>query len=60
MGSAGGDAVRRAFDVLVAGTALLLSSPLLLLAMAAVRLESRGRHTLKSLEGEREVFRVLD
>jgi lipopolysaccharide/colanic/teichoic acid biosynthesis glycosyltransferase len=42
MGSPGGNAVRRAFDVLVAGTALLLASPLLLLAMAAVRLESRG------------------
>jgi len=31
-----------------------------LLAGSNVRLESRGRHTLKGLEGEREVFRVLD
>jgi class 3 adenylate cyclase len=30
-----------------------------LLAGSNVRLESRGRHTLKGLEGEREIFRVL-
>ena len=30
-----------------------------LLAGSSVRLESRGRHLLKGLEGEREVFRVL-
>ena len=34
--------VRRAFDVVVAGTALLVASPVLLLAIVAVRLESRG------------------
>ena len=34
--------MRRAFDVLVAGTALLVSSPLLLAATLAIRLESRG------------------
>ena len=34
---------RRAFDVLVAATALLASSPLLLVAAIAIRLESRGR-----------------
>jgi lipopolysaccharide/colanic/teichoic acid biosynthesis glycosyltransferase len=34
--------VRRAFDVVVAGTALLVASPLLALAIVAVRLESRG------------------
>jgi lipopolysaccharide/colanic/teichoic acid biosynthesis glycosyltransferase len=34
--------VRRAFDVLVAGTALLLASPLLLVAIVAIRLESKG------------------
>jgi len=33
---------RRAFDVAVAGTALVLSAPLLALAALAVRLESRG------------------
>ena len=33
---------RRAFDVVVAGTALLLASPLLLAAVVAIRLESRG------------------
>jgi lipopolysaccharide/colanic/teichoic acid biosynthesis glycosyltransferase len=33
---------RRAFDVAVAGTALLLASPLLALAMLAIRLESPG------------------
>jgi lipopolysaccharide/colanic/teichoic acid biosynthesis glycosyltransferase len=34
--------VRRAFDVLVAGTALTLASPFLLAAIAAIRVESRG------------------
>jgi lipopolysaccharide/colanic/teichoic acid biosynthesis glycosyltransferase len=34
--------VRRAFDVVVAGTALLVASPMLALAIVAVRLESRG------------------
>jgi lipopolysaccharide/colanic/teichoic acid biosynthesis glycosyltransferase len=34
--------VRRAFDVVVAGTALLVASPVLALALVAVRLESRG------------------
>ena len=34
--------MRRAFDVLVAGTALLLSSPVLLAAIVAIRLESAG------------------
>ena len=33
---------RRAFDVLVAGAALVLSGPLLLAAMVAIRLESPG------------------
>jgi lipopolysaccharide/colanic/teichoic acid biosynthesis glycosyltransferase len=34
--------VRRAFDIAVAGTALLLTSPLLALAIVAIRLESKG------------------
>jgi lipopolysaccharide/colanic/teichoic acid biosynthesis glycosyltransferase len=33
---------RRTFDILVAGTGLLVSSPLLALAIVAIRLESRG------------------
>ena len=33
---------RRAFDVVVAGTGLVLASPLLLLAIVAIRLESKG------------------
>ena len=33
---------RRAFDVFVAGAGLVLTSPLLLLAILAIRLESRG------------------
>jgi len=33
---------RRAFDVVVAATALVLSSPLLAIAIVAIRLESRG------------------
>jgi len=35
-------ALRRAFDVTVAGAALLAASPFLLVAMVAIRLESRG------------------
>jgi len=34
--------MRRAFDITVAGTALLLASPFLLIAMIAIRLESPG------------------
>jgi lipopolysaccharide/colanic/teichoic acid biosynthesis glycosyltransferase len=34
--------VRRAFDIAVAGTALLVAAPFLLVAMIAIRLESRG------------------
>jgi lipopolysaccharide/colanic/teichoic acid biosynthesis glycosyltransferase len=34
--------VRRAFDVAVAGTALLVAAPFLLVAIIAIRLESRG------------------
>jgi lipopolysaccharide/colanic/teichoic acid biosynthesis glycosyltransferase len=34
--------IRRAIDILVAATVLLLASPLLLLAAVAIRLESRG------------------
>jgi lipopolysaccharide/colanic/teichoic acid biosynthesis glycosyltransferase len=34
--------VRRAFDLLVAGTALVLLSPFLLAAIVAIRVESRG------------------
>jgi lipopolysaccharide/colanic/teichoic acid biosynthesis glycosyltransferase len=33
---------RRAFDVIVAGSALLVASPFLVLAIVAIRLESRG------------------
>ena len=36
------EASRRAFDVLVAGLALVVTAPLLLAATAAIRLESRG------------------
>src|SRR5947208_6445744 len=34
--------LRRAFDILVAGTALLATSPILLVAIVAIRLESPG------------------
>ena len=34
--------IRRGFDIVVAGTVLLLSLPLLLIAILAIRLESRG------------------
>jgi lipopolysaccharide/colanic/teichoic acid biosynthesis glycosyltransferase len=44
MVAAGGHALmgRRLFDIVVAGTALLLLSPVLLLAMVAIRIESPG------------------
>lgn len=35
--------IKRTFDILVAGTALLILSPILLLVALAVRLESKGR-----------------
>ena len=34
--------MRRAFDIVVAGAALVFFSPVLLAAMVAIRLESRG------------------
>ena len=37
------DAARRAFDIAVAATALALSSPVLALAIVAIRLETSGR-----------------
>jgi lipopolysaccharide/colanic/teichoic acid biosynthesis glycosyltransferase len=42
MGARGGHAVRRAFDIVVAGAALVFFSPVLLAAMIAIRLESPG------------------
>jgi len=46
LGRAGGHAVseapRRAFDVIVAGLALAVTAPVLLVALAAIRLESPG------------------
>jgi lipopolysaccharide/colanic/teichoic acid biosynthesis glycosyltransferase len=36
------DAIRRAFDVLVAGTVLLVTSPVLAVAMLVIRIESPG------------------
>jgi lipopolysaccharide/colanic/teichoic acid biosynthesis glycosyltransferase len=48
--------VRRAFDIVVAGAALLFFSPVLLLAMLAIRLESPGspiyRQRRVGLDGE--------
>ncbi len=35
--------LKRTFDIIVAGTALLLLSPLLLIAIIAIRLESKGK-----------------
>ena len=42
MGAGGGDALNRAADVAVAGTALVAASPLLGLAALAAKLEDRG------------------
>lgn len=61
-GDALGVAVHAAARVLsLAGDSEVLASWTTrdLLAGSSVRLESRGRHALKGLDGEREVFRVL-
>ncbi len=42
VGSGGGDALNRTADVAIAGTALVVASPLLGLAALAAKLESRG------------------
>jgi exopolysaccharide biosynthesis polyprenyl glycosylphosphotransferase len=42
MGKGGGDALKRALDVVGAATALALASPVLAIAAAAVKLEDRG------------------
>ena len=42
LGEAGGHALRRAADIVLAAVALALTSPLLLAAMVAIRLESPG------------------
>jgi lipopolysaccharide/colanic/teichoic acid biosynthesis glycosyltransferase len=47
---------KRVFDIVVAGTALLLLSPLLLLVMIAIRLESKGKVFYTSKRVGREKF----
>jgi lipopolysaccharide/colanic/teichoic acid biosynthesis glycosyltransferase len=47
---------KRIFDILVAGTALLLLSPLLILVMIAIRLESKGKVYYTSKRVGREKF----
>ena len=42
LGEGGGHALNRALDTLIAGLALAVASPLLVGAMVAIRLESRG------------------
>jgi lipopolysaccharide/colanic/teichoic acid biosynthesis glycosyltransferase len=42
LGEGGGDALNRALDILIAGVALLIASPLLVVAAVAIRLESKG------------------
>jgi len=56
MGARRGHALRRAFDIVVAGVALAFFSPVLLAAMIAIRLESHGspiyRQRRVGLDGE--------
>jgi lipopolysaccharide/colanic/teichoic acid biosynthesis glycosyltransferase len=56
MGARRGHAVRRAFDIVVAGIALVFFGPVLLAAMVAIRLESPGspiyRQRRVGLDGE--------
>lgn len=47
---------KRIFDVVVAGIALLLASPILLLAIIAIRLESRGKVYYTSKRVGRKTF----
>lgn len=47
---------KRCFDILVSVTALLLASPLLLLIMLAIRIESKGAVIYKSKRVGRKVF----
>jgi lipopolysaccharide/colanic/teichoic acid biosynthesis glycosyltransferase len=53
--------IRRLIDILLAGTVLLLSSPILLLAMLAIRLESRGPAIYRQRRAGRDgaVFELL-
>ena len=53
--------LRRAFDVLLAGTALLITAPFLLAAATAIRLESRGSaiYRQRRVGKEGEPFDVL-
>ena len=49
LGAGGGHALTRVFDIVVAGALLVLSSPLLLAAVVAVRLESHGSPIYRQL-----------
>jgi lipopolysaccharide/colanic/teichoic acid biosynthesis glycosyltransferase len=53
--------IRRLIDILLAGTVLVLSSPILLLAMLAIRLESRGPAIYRQRRAGRDgaVFELL-
>ena len=56
MGGGGGDALNRALDIVLAGTGLVVASPLLLAAAAAIKLEDGGpvlyRQTRVGKDGE--------
>jgi lipopolysaccharide/colanic/teichoic acid biosynthesis glycosyltransferase len=53
--------IRRAFDIVVAATALLLAAPVLLLAVVAIRLETRGHpiYRQRRIGRDGEPFDVL-
>jgi lipopolysaccharide/colanic/teichoic acid biosynthesis glycosyltransferase len=61
MGAGGGHALSRAFDILIASVLLVLASPILLAALIAIRLESKGSPIYKQrrVGKDGEVFELL-
>ena len=49
MGAGGGHALSRIFDIAIAGVLLVITSPLLLAAIIAIRLESKGSPIYKQM-----------
>jgi lipopolysaccharide/colanic/teichoic acid biosynthesis glycosyltransferase len=61
LGTGGGHTLSRALDVLIAGTLLVIASPLLIAALIAIRLESPGSPIYKQrrVGKDGEVFELL-
>ena len=61
LGAGGGNPLSRAFDLVIASVLLVLSSPLLIAALIAIRLESKGSPIYKQrrVGKDGEVFELL-